>query len=403
MTTFVQLHLLTPYPPSNLNRDDTGRPKSAIIGGAPRLPISSQSLKRAWRETWKNTSPFKDRLAGRLGVRTQRLGRGWKDCLTSHYGYGEAESESIAKVFAAAFGSLEAKEGKELFIKQLAFVAPSEKKRVEALFAKLKGDDAFRARIERAASEAAFEAEDDQPEDDDDGGPDRTKKKGKPKQSKQTKALIKEIRDEVLSQEDTSPAEAAIDIALFGRMLADAPAYNREAAAQVAHAFTTHKAVVEDDYYTAVDDLKTPDEDAGAGFVGELGFGAGLFYIYACIDRDLLLKNLSEDEKLAGEAIAALVEVAATISPRGKQASFASRSRALYAMAEKGSSQPRTLAGAFFKPVRGEDPLAASIEALEQLREKIAKAYDDIPARVTMNVLAGQGTLSELVAFCRTA
>ena len=49
MTQFIQLHLLTSYPPSNLNRDDLGRPKSAQIGGVGRLRVSSQSLKRAWR------------------------------------------------------------------------------------------------------------------------------------------------------------------------------------------------------------------------------------------------------------------------------------------------------------------------------------------------------------------
>jgi CRISPR system Cascade subunit CasC len=72
-------------------------------------------------------------------------------------------------------------------------------------------------------------------------------------------------------------ADTAADIAMFGRMLADNPEFNREAAVQVAHAVTTHKVAVEDDFYTAVDDLKEPAEDAGAGFMGELGFGSGVF------------------------------------------------------------------------------------------------------------------------------
>ncbi|MEE9326478.1 MAG: type I-E CRISPR-associated protein Cas7/Cse4/CasC, partial [Cocleimonas sp.] len=42
MSRFIQLHLLTSYPPSNLNRDDMGRPKTAIMGGEARLRISSQ-------------------------------------------------------------------------------------------------------------------------------------------------------------------------------------------------------------------------------------------------------------------------------------------------------------------------------------------------------------------------
>ena len=99
----------------------------------------------------------------------------------------------------------------------------------------------------------------------------------------------------LLRQKDT-----AADIAMFGRMLADNPDYNREAAVQVAHAVTTHKVAVEDDYYVAVDDLKTSAEDAGAGFLGEAGFAAGLFYLYVCVDIALLRRNLS-DEGLAGD------------------------------------------------------------------------------------------------------
>ncbi len=124
----------------------------------------------------------------------------------------------------------------------------------------------------------------------------------------------------VLAKVDT-----AADIAMFGRMLADNADFNREAAVQVAHAFTTHRITVEDDFYTAVDDLKTKAEDAGAGFVGELGFGSGLFYLYVCIDGDLLVANLGGNGGVAKSAVAALAEALATVSPGGKQASFASR------------------------------------------------------------------------------
>src|SRR5690606_23988325 len=120
---------------------------------------------------------------------------------------------------------------------------------------------------------------------------------------------------EVLRRTDT-----ATDIAMFGRMLASNPEYNREAAVQIAHAITTHRVEIEDDFYTAVDDLKKPSEDAGAGFIGELGFGSGVFYVYACVDRDLLVANLGGDTSLAETAVAALVEGIATVSPSGKQA-----------------------------------------------------------------------------------
>ena len=199
-------------------------------------------------------------------------------------------------------------------------------------------------------------------------------------------------------------ADTAVDIAMFGRMLADDPEFNREAAVQVAHAITTHRAVVEDDYYTAVDDLKRPSEDAGAGFVGEAGFGAGLFYLYACVNRDLLVRNLGGDEDLARAGIAALVEAAATVAPRGKQASFASRARASFVMAERGETAPRSLAAAFLRPVGGErepDHLAASVERLRRTRDAFAAAYGEDGSQVAaMDLTADEpGTLAEVVAF----
>lgn len=193
--------------------------------------------------------------------------------------------------------------------------------------------------------------------------------------------------------------DGAVDIAMFGRMLADDPDFNREAAVQVAHAITTHRAIVEDDYYTAVDDLKTATEDAGAGFVGEAGFGAPFLYLYVCIDRDLLVRNLGGDETLAQRGIAALVQAVATVGPRGKQASFASRAFASYGLVERGSEAPRTLAAAFLKPVGGEDLSTASIAALRATRKAFADAYGDAAETAEMDVAAGKGTLADLTGL----
>src|SRR5208283_2583322 len=102
-------------------------------------------------------------------------------------------------------------------------------------------------------------------------------------------------KDKDLAKAVLQTADGAVDIAMFGRMLADNPDFNRDASVQVAHAFTTNPVEIEDDYYTAVDDLKKPAEDAGAGFVGEAGFGAGVYYLYVCVDRELLVKNLGGD------------------------------------------------------------------------------------------------------------
>jgi CRISPR system Cascade subunit CasC len=222
--------------------------------------------------------------------------------------------------------------------------------------AKIGSDEEFSNRLLAASKEVSFETEDGNGEDEELSG----KKSKKPKQSKDTTKLIKELSQEVLTFHDT-----AADIAMFGRMLADNADFNREAAVQVAHAYTTHRVTVEDDFYTAVDDLKTKAEDAGAGFVGELGFGSGLFYLYVCIDTDLLVTNLGGNDGIAKSAVAALTEALATVSPSGKQASFASRARAEYVLVEVGSQQPRTLGSAFAKPVNGADLVAASVAKLE--------------------------------------
>lgn len=347
MADFLQLHVLTVYGPSNLNRDDTGRPKSVVFGGVPRLRVSSQSLKRAWR----TSTVFAERLNGNLADRTQRLGAEILERLRAGR-MEEKKALAVARRIAGLFGKIKAEGDKNpTFIEQLAFVSPAEREKAFAL-------------ADRAI--AGDEVED-------------------PK------------REDVLGRVD----EAA-DIAMFGRMLADSAAFNREASVQVAHAVTTHRALAEDDYYTAVDDLKSREEldDAGAGFVGVQEFGAGVFYLYVCVDRGLLLRNLDDARSVRDASVAALVEAAATVAPGGKQASYASRARALYILGETGSAQPRSLVAAFLKPVDGSDQGAQSIAALEDFRDRLDVAYGACAAeRYTMNCQSGTGTLQDLTAF----
>ena len=350
MADFLQLHLLTAYGPSNLNRDDTGRPKSVVFGGAPRLRISSQSLKRAWR----TSDVFASRLDGYLASRTQRLGKDVHEHLRQG-GMAEDKALETAREIAGVFGKIRGKDAEEpTFIEQLAFISPDE--RADAL-----------ALADRA--------------------------------------LAGENVENVNADDLLRKADTAADIAMFGRMLADDPKFNREAAVQVAHAITTHRAVAEDDYYTAVDDLKSRDEpeDAGAGFVGVQEFGAGVFYLYVCVNRGLLLRNLGDAQdaqSVRNAGLAALVEASASVGPRGKQASFASRARAIYVLGEKGAAQPRSLAAAFLKPISDEDHGKRSVEALESFRDRLDTAYgscaDD---RYTMNCVTGGGTLAGLIEF----
>jgi CRISPR system Cascade subunit CasC len=345
MTRFLQLHLLTFFPPANMNRDDTGRPKTAMVGGVTRLRLSSQALKRAWR-----TSPvFATALERHMGRRTQRMGELVQEHLLAQ-GIAPDKAAEVARKIAAVFGKPKPeKDPNPARTEQLAFISPEE----------------------QATAIALAEA-----------------------MAKGGKAEVKP--EEVLRRTDT-----AADIALFGRMLADAPEFNREAAAQVAHAITTHRTEVEDDYYTAVDDLKRPEEDAGAGFLGEAAFGSGVFYLYLCISRDLLVKNLGGDVALADSSIAALVEAAATTAPNGKQNSFAAHGRAGYILAERGDAQPRTLAGAFAAPVEGRDLMGDSIAALKKFRAALDAAYGDGGVTASEMEVGAKGSLTDIIAFCR--
>jgi CRISPR system Cascade subunit CasC len=190
----------------------------------------------------------------------------------------------------------------------------------------------------------------------------------------------------------------AADIALFGRMLASSPAFNTEAAAQVAHAISVHSVVVEDDFFTAVDDLNNGEDDAGASHLGETEFAAGLFYLYLCIDKDLLVKNLSGDEALANKTLEALIESTATVSPSGKQNSFASRARASYILCETGKQQPRSLSVAYLKPVRGGDMLSSAIKQLETTVDNMDKVYGACAdKRCSMNAVAVEGSLQAII------
>lgn len=344
MTRFLQLHFLTVYPPSNPNRDDQGRPKSAHFGNTPRLRLSSQSIKRAVRQS----DAFGRALEGQIGTRTQRIGEAIREELV---GADPVALDRIVKEIAAVFGKIDVEAEKKgaIRIRQLAFISPDEK----ALALDL---------AQKALA-------------------------GEP--------LPKELKSAILRR-----ADGAADIAMFGRMLADDPDYNREAAVQVSHALTTHRALVEDDFYTAVDDLKVPSEDAGAGFVGDAGFGSGVYYLYACVDFDLLVENLAGDQVLALRAAMALVEALATATPSGKQNSFAHRPRAGHIRAECGTTQPRSLAGAFFKAVQGEDLMTESVKALEDMAARMDAAYGPAAAgHSIMDIGRGQGSLAEITAF----
>ena len=342
MTQFIQLHVLTSYPPSNLNRDDMGRPKTARVGNAERLRISSQSLKRHWRVS----DVFEEALADHIGTRTKRIGVEVKEKLIAG-GVKDKVVEDSAKKIAEQFGKVSSKRPPE--IEQLVHISPAEKQAIDTL-------------VQQIVESGEV------PNDDE-------------------LALLKQDN-------------MAVDIALFGRMLASKPKFNVEAACQVAHAISVQQVAIEDDYFTAVDDLNNNEEDAGAAHIGETNFAAAVFYQYVCINKDLLLNNLNGNTELAEKALSALIESITTVAPSGKQNSFGSRAFASYAMAEKGSIQPRSLSVAYLRPVNTDDVLSDAITSLQNHQQKFDSVYGDCAdSRYVMDVENDIGTLAELKQF----
>jgi CRISPR system Cascade subunit CasC len=348
MSRFIQLHILTSYPPSNLNRDDTGRPKTAVVGDCTRLRISSQSLKRAWR----TSDIFESSLKGHIGTRTKEMGINVYQSLRQQ-GVSEKNAREWAKAIATQFGKLKSdkktEDNEDLHVEQLVHFNPEEEQAIANLVTQL-------------ADTGTAPTEDD----------------------------LKLLRKQ----------HTAVDIAMFGRMLASSPSFNTEAAVQVAHAITVHKAAVEDDYFIAVDDLNNGEADRGAAHIGEAGFGAGVFYLYICINREQLQQNLGGDAVLTQQALNALLNAVTKVSPTGKQNSFASRAYAGFVLAEKGDQQPRTLAQAFLKPVKDQDTLGRAILELNKRRENFNAVYGDCADAIAQfNVETGEGSLSKIADF----
>ena len=363
---FVQVHALVSYPPSNLNRDDMGRPKTAVMGGKERLRISSQSIKRAWRES----EFFTDALSGHVGYRTRLLGEYVFKALTSGC--------TLSDIFAGKNDApVNPKMEDELAIKWAQIIADvfasvkSTKEKPNNLVAEQLvhiSHDEIRA-IDKYIEEISKNCE----------------KPEKDSVEQCSNLICRPVSD--------------VDIALFGRMIAAKKKNSVEAAAQVAHPITIHPVIVEDDYFTAVDDLNKIEGDAGAGYLGTIEYGAGIFYIYVCINRELLIENLDGNEELATRAIKALIECVAMVGPKGKKATFGSSAYASYMMVEQGNQQPRSLAAAFIDPMGdAENYLKEGIKRLNTEKKNLDLVYNKCPEIVAeFNVTEGTGTLDDIL------
>ena len=352
MSKFIQIHALATYPASNPNRDDTGRPKSVRFGNTERMRISSQSLKRCWR----TSTVFNEKLGDSIGTRTRiKSGEFYNELKDG--GINKQDAIEATKAVFSRFGKMtkeptkvdEGSQEKEKFpTEQLVHYSSTEIKEIDDL-------------RDRIISTKELPTED------------------------ELNILRKDAR--------------MADIAMFGRMFADAPSKGSEAAVQVAHAFTVNPVAIEDDFFTAVDDLNKHEEDAGAAHLGETGYGSGVFYLYICINRDLLKDNLT-DENVQKKSLEALLTAALTVCPTGKSNSFAHHNYAQYALIEKGDNTPRSLASAFLNSITSIDLMTEAVDRLEKQRVHFDNAYGlCAESHSEMNVSAGKGNLRELLDF----
>lgn len=353
----IEIHALQNFAPSNLNRDDTGSPKDAEFGGHRRARVSSQCGKRAYRAYFKEYDLIP---AAHRGERTKRLAKAVADRLTAK-GRDMAVADRAARTAVSTF--LAKSESKE------------EHKTPYLLFLGLTEIERFAAEVEKHWD--AFATETTAPAPSTEAAKPKGRGKGKGKGGNEGPKAPDGFAKAVANLLDGGKAA---DVALFGRMLADLPDNNVDAACQVAHAISTNKMhSMEMDYYTAVDDLK-PDDTAGADMIGTVEFNSACFYRYANLDIGQLRVNLQNDAELARKTAEAFLAAFVHAIPTGKQNSFAAHNKPslVFAVARDGS--PVSLANAFIKPIhpgRDGDLVGMSIAALDDYYGRLVGMYGD--------------------------
>lgn len=287
---YVDIHALQVIPPSCVNRDDTGSPKTAVYGGVTRARVSSQCWKNAVRSMFNEVLPKSE-----VGIRTKHICNLIANEIDRLGGLSpKKQAEAILKN-----GGLQLKAAKsedDLETGALYFISPAQ---IKAL---------ARLAVENPAAK-------------------------KP----EIQAVMK--------------AEPSLDVALFGRMVADDPSLNTDACCQVAHSISTHKISNEYDYFTAQDDC-SPADNAGAGMIGTVEFNSSTLYRYATIAVHALKDNLEENTV---DAVKAFVDAFIRSMPTGKINTFANRTLPSAVMVTIREDQPVNLVGAFEKPVKASD------------------------------------------------
>ena len=350
MSVHLVLHALQTLPPSNINRDDLGTPKTAVYGGVPRARVSSQSWKRAMRThfTTAGLIPAQD-----LAVRTRHgISLLAAALRTLRPGLGDQEAAAIAEeVLIAATGA-----SPDTAARRPDTDTPATR---EILFL-------GRRQVDRLAHLAA------------DGADDITA-------YLKTKAHVTALKQAVTSKD-------AVDIALFGRMVAADQDLSLDAAVQVAHALAVHRTTVETDYFTAVDDFTS---DSGASMIGRGEFVAPTLYRHAVLTGPDLAANLTDyaDAMTLEQVTAAFIRAFTEAVPAGKINAHAHTTRPTALIATV-TGTPFNHVGAFETPVAttegGHLP-----EAAARLAEHITAtetAYGDPDARSWLLTTQSQAT-----------
>lgn len=360
MSTYIDVHIIQNIPPSCVNRDDTGSPKSAMYGGVKRLRVSSQAWKHVTRSFFDAHLDKED-----LGMRTKRV----VGILAKEIGRQAEDLENDAQELA-----------EEVFnAARIKLSEPRAKKSEEASKkAKESGYLLFLSNRQIAQlAELAVESV----------------RSGEELDKKEVKKIFK--------------SENSIDVALFGRMVADDADLNVDAACQVAHAISTHAAENEFDFFTAVDDDKSraeEREDAGAGMMGTIEFSSATMYRYATVNLDLLHENLGDGDATL-RALTSFIEAFVKTMPTGKQNTFANRTLPSMVAVQVRDDQPVSLVGAFERPVLKSDTegfVAKSVRKLVEHEKQLEEAFGVKPRRafvVSLGDYEGAESLGEQVAF----
>ena len=369
MTTpkFIQLHSLTSYPATLLNRDDAGFAKRLPFGGATRTRVSSQCLKYHWRhfegehalyamdvpKSYRSRRTFNELVVDPL------VDEGYPRPLTN------------AAVFALQKRVLD---GKKAGIKDTkTLLQPGEdddpKDMLETGQITIFGEPELRY-IRTLAAERLDEIKADYP---------HLWEGDEPTFGDEYDDVVKRVRNfdkkELKKSLKALPLATGLDAAMFGRMATSDILARGDAAVHVAHAFTTHAEETESDYFLAADELKSDTGELGGGHINSAELTSGLFYSYQVIDVPLLVSNLTGvsrenwldvDRELPAEVVRRMIHLVTTVSPGAKVGSTAPYSRAQCLFVEAGTAQPRTLANAFQNP-------ASRKEVLEDSYRKLGK------------------------------